>query len=88
MNVVGDLSMRKHKEDENCSVLPLLKRNPYALWYILSLYYLNLFDAVQMYLFHHVRCTGVSADSMLLNPTKKKMHDFLARKVFACVFMV
>ncbi len=31
---------------------------------------------------------SVSSDSMLLNPTKKKMHDFLARKVFACVLMV
>lgn len=25
-----------------------------------------------MYLFHHVQCIGVSSDSMLLNPTKKK----------------
>lgn len=43
----------------------------------------------QMYLFHHVRCIGVSSDSMLLEPTeKKKMHDFLTRQVFARVRMV
>lgn len=43
----------------------------------------------QTYLFHHVRCIGVSSDSMLLKPTKKKkMHDFLTRQVFARVRMV
>lgn len=72
MNVVGDLSMQTHKgKNENVSVLPLLEKPQRFVVYIVTL----LLEFVQrrpMYLFYHVRCAGVSADYMLLSPTKKK----------------
>lgn len=55
-------------------------KNPYALWYILSLFLLEFVQRRPMYLFHHVWCAGVSADSMLLNPTKKKSAWLLGKK--------
>lgn len=84
MNVVGDLSLQKHVIKYSIFAINLL-------WFMLNIVTL-LLESVpcsQMCLFHHVRCIGVSSDSMLLKPTKKKkMHDFLTRQVFARVRMV
>lgn len=80
MNVVGDLSMQKHKEKTKIFLFCHCLKNPYALWYILSLFLLEFVQRRPMYLFHHVWCAGVSADSMLLNPTKKKSAWLLGKK--------
>lgn len=68
MNVVGDLSPQKHV---------MIKYFIFAinlLWFMLNIVTLLLesVPCCQMYLFHRVRCIGVSSDSMLLKPTKKK----------------
>lgn len=47
MNVVGDLSMQKRKEKLNRFLFCHCLKNPYASWWILSLHYLNLVNAVQ-----------------------------------------
>lgn len=41
-----------------------------------------------MYLFHHVRCIGVSSDSMLFKPTKKKkcMTSWQDKSLLVCVW--
>lgn len=66
----------------------LKKKNPYALWYILSLHYLNLFYAVQcicsfmsdVLMYRQILCCWILP--------RKKVHDLLARKVLARVLMV
>lgn len=63
-------------------------KNPYALWYIWSPHYLNLFNAVQCI------CSPMSDVLLYLQILRcwilprKKVHDLLARKVLARVLMV
>lgn len=72
---MGDKIFLSKKEKKLCFII-----------YILSLYYLNCSILSNVFL---PSCPmywwSVSSGYMLLNPTEKKMHDFLSRKVFACV---
>lgn len=89
MNVVWGLTMQMQMRDKIFSFYHFLKKKPYALSYILSLYYLNLF--------HTVPCICSIMSNVLVicifrlyvvESYQEKMHDFLGRKVFACVLMV
>lgn len=82
MNVVGDLSMQKHMEEK----VFVFKKSLCFIVYIVTLL-LEFVPYCPMYLFHHVQCIGVSSDS-IVESYQEKMHDFLARKVFACVLTV
>lgn len=91
MNVVGGgLTIQMQMEDKVFLFCHFLKKKkPYALSYILPLYYLNLF--------HTVQCISSIMSNVLVicifrlyvvESYQEKMHGFLARKVFACVRMV
>lgn len=76
-------------EDKVFLFCHFLKKKPYALSYILPLYYLNLF--------HIDQCICSIMSNVLVicifrlyvvESYQEKMHGFLARKVFACVRMV
>ena len=76
MNVVGDLSTQKQTEDETFLFSHFKKKESLCFILYINIYIVTLLLEFvpyrQMYLFHHVQCIGVSSDSMLLKPTKKK----------------
>lgn len=81
--------MQMQMEDKVFLFCHFLKKKPYALSYILPLYYLNLF--------HIDQCICSIMSNVLVicifrlyvvESYQEKMHGFLARKVFACVRMV
>lgn len=87
MNVVGDLSMQKHMEDKTFLFCHFFKKKSLCfIVYIVTLL-LEFVPYCPMYLFHHVQCIGVSSDSMLLNPTKKKcMTSWQEKSLLVCLW--
>lgn len=70
---------KSRRNSKYISVLPLLEKSPCSVVYIGT----SLLELVQrrpLYLFIHVWCTAVSANSMLLNPTKKKSAWLVGKK--------